>query len=84
MKIIQQMMLKTQLKKKKMENRKVVFNTNQEHLANLVKDQLSNAGIDVLMLDKHDSISEVVGGFELHVLEEDVEKATQIVNEHNS
>ncbi len=67
-----------------MENRKVVFNTNQEHLANLVKDQLSNAGIDVLMLDKHDSISEVVGGFELHVLEADVEKATQIVNEHNS
>lgn len=77
-------MLMKQLKKKKMENRKVVFNTNQEHLANLVKDQLSNAGIDVLMLDKHDSISEVVGGFELHVLEADVEKATQIVNEHNS
>lgn len=67
-----------------MENRKVVFTTRQEHLAKMVKDQIEAAGIDVLMLDQHDSISEVVGSFELHVQNEDAEKATAIVNEHNS
>lgn len=66
-----------------MENRKVVFTTRQEHLAKMVKDQLANANIDVLMLDQHDSISEVVGSFELHVLDDDFDKASEIVKQHN-
>jgi len=66
-----------------MENRKMVFTTEYEHNATMMKDRLLSNGIDTLILDQHDSISEVIGSFELYVLNEDFDKAKAVVEEQN-
>ena len=62
-----------------MENRVVVFTTNNETTAVIVRDRLQAEGIDTLILDVKDHVSEVVGGYELHVHPDDEEKAKRIV-----
>ena len=64
-----------------MENRKMIFSTTLEHKATMMRDKLAAAGIEALILDQHDSISEVVGSFELYVTLENEEKAKVIVEE---
>ncbi|MEO9532106.1 MAG: DUF2007 domain-containing protein [Crocinitomicaceae bacterium] len=62
-----------------MENRKMVFTTTMEHVAGLMKDQLEAAGINTLILNQRDSTYGTFGTIELYVLNEDAEKAKQIV-----
>ena len=62
-----------------MENRTMVYESAQEHSANLMRDKLEAAGINVLILDGHDSISEVVGTYSLYVENTDAEKAKAVV-----
>ena len=62
-----------------MENRKMVFTTTMEHAAGLMKDQLEAAGINTLILNQRDSTYGTFGTIELYVLNEDAEKAKQIV-----
>ncbi|MEX1003294.1 MAG: DUF2007 domain-containing protein [Crocinitomicaceae bacterium] len=64
-----------------MENRTLVHTTSYEHVATMLRDKLEAAGINVLILDQHDSISEVIGGWEIHVNDEDAEEAKKIVDQ---
>ena len=62
-----------------MENRISVFTTKSEHEAIIVQGHLKAEGIDALVLDLKDHVTEVQGTFEIHVLIEDGDKAKAIV-----
>lgn len=63
-----------------MENRISVFTTKSEHEASIVQGHLKAEGIDALILDLKDHVTEVQGTFEIHVLLEDEDKAKAIVD----
>ncbi|MGB1104135.1 MAG: putative signal transducing protein [Crocinitomicaceae bacterium] len=62
-----------------MDNKICVYTAKQEHEAILLRDQLSEAGIDAVILDQKDVLSGIVGQFEIHVDNEKVEAAKKIV-----
>jgi hypothetical protein len=62
-----------------MENRTIIFSTSKEHKALIIKDLLEAEGINTLILNHPDSISETFGCVEVYVQTEDVEKAKSIV-----
>jgi hypothetical protein len=62
-----------------MENRALVYTARKEYRAILIKDKLSSSGIDAIILNHKDSISNLVGDFEVYVNNEDLEKAKEIV-----
>ena len=63
----------------KMENRISVLTTKSEHEAIIVQGHLKAEGIDALVLDLKDHVTEVQGTFEVHVLIEDEDKAKTII-----
>jgi len=62
-----------------MENRALVYSARKEYRAILVKDKLFSAGIEAIILNHKDSISNIVGDFEVYVNNEDLVKAKEIV-----
>ncbi|MBD3638838.1 MAG: DUF2007 domain-containing protein [Crocinitomicaceae bacterium] len=62
-----------------MENRVIVYTTTSEQEAYIVRDRLEAEGIDAMILDVKDHVSEVSGGFEIHVLKEQEDQAKLIV-----
>ena len=65
-----------------MENRKLIFETSQEYIANLMKDKLEAEKISVLILNQQDSMYKAFGSYELYVPVEDVDKAKAIVEQN--
>jgi len=62
-----------------MDNKVCVYKAKQEHSAILLRDQLTDAGIESVILDQKDVVSGIVGQFEIHVDDKKVEAAKQIV-----
>lgn len=62
-----------------MENRKLVYTTTQDHMAQLMKGALEAHGIDTLVLDQKDSAYTVFGSIELYVAIEDEDRAKEII-----
>lgn len=62
-----------------MENRVVVYTSNNESSAIIVRDRLRSEGINTLILNVKDHVTEVVGGYEVHVHPEDEDRAKAIV-----
>jgi hypothetical protein len=56
-----------------------VYSTEQAYRAEIVKDVLENAAIQVVIINKQDSSYHNFGAHEVHVLPEDVMKALQII-----
>jgi flavodoxin len=64
-----------------MDNRKLIYTTTAEHMAHLMRDKLEAEGINALILDQKDSSYGTFGSYEIYVLNEDVEKAKEIVGD---
>lgn len=62
-----------------MENRTTVYSSESEQSATIVKDRLVSNGIDAIVLDRKDHVSEVVGNYEVLVINKDVEQARAII-----
>jgi hypothetical protein len=62
-----------------MENRTSVFSTSSEQEAIIIKERLVSEGIDALVLDLKDHVSEVVGSYEVQVVNDQADKAKAIV-----
>ena len=62
-----------------MEDRIVIFQTNQEFEANVLKMKLDNAGIPAWIMNKHDSSYNNFGDVEIVVLAKDAEKAKEVL-----
>ena len=63
-----------------MENRTAVFSTTSEQEASIIKDQLVSQGIDAIVLDRKDHVTEIVGTYEVHVSNDDADKAKKILD----
>ncbi len=66
-----------------MENKKLIFSTTLDHMAQLIKGSLEADGIEVLLLNQKDSAYTVFGQIELYVNPEDEEKAKAIIDRNN-
>jgi hypothetical protein len=64
-----------------MDNKTHVYSTSQEHNAILLKDQLTKVGIEAIILDQKETVSSVIGGFQVYVDETKLEEAKKIVAE---
>ncbi|MFT5821977.1 MAG: hypothetical protein ACI8ZM_003233 [Crocinitomix sp.] len=62
-----------------MENRKLVYTTTQDHMAQLIQGALEAEGIDTLALNQKDSAYTVFGSIELYVATEDEDRAKEII-----
>ena len=71
-----------QTKKTKMENRTKVYSSESEQSAGIVKDRLLSEGIDAIVLDRKDHVSEVIGNYEVHVVNDQAATARAILSEH--
>ncbi|MCB9223009.1 MAG: DUF2007 domain-containing protein [Crocinitomicaceae bacterium] len=64
-----------------MENRTSVYSTTSEQEAIIFKDRLVADGIDAIVLDMKDHVTELVGTFDIFVINEDAERAKVILKE---
>lgn len=64
-----------------MENRTSVYSTSSEQEAIIFKDRLVAEGVNALVIDMKDHVSEVVGTYDILVSNEDVDKAKKILSE---
>lgn len=66
-----------------LENRVLVYSTQQDYLAHLIKGLLEEEDIDVILLNQKDSAYQIFGYFELYVHPSDEERAKKIIAERN-
>lgn len=64
-----------------MENRVVIYTSSNEASAIIIRDRLAAEGINAIMLDVKDHVTEVVGGYEVHVHPDDEVRAKAIVEQ---
>lgn len=64
-----------------MEGKELIRTFNKQYAAHLAKDKLTNAGLEVVLLEHDDTISELDGVFELYILPEDKDKANALLAE---
>ncbi|UKN01692.1 DUF2007 domain-containing protein [Paracrocinitomix mangrovi] len=63
-----------------MENRVTVYSSDSEQSAEIIKSKLISEGIDAIVLDKKDHLTEVVGNYEVLVHPEDETKAKALID----
>jgi predicted Fe-Mo cluster-binding NifX family protein len=56
-----------------------VFITTHEYKASMAKDLIENESINVVVINQYDSAYQIFGEFSVHVAENDVEKALQLL-----
>ena len=61
----------------------MIYTTQVEHMAHVVKGLLEEEGIDTILFDQHDSAYTVIGHFELYVHPDNEERAKRIIEDHN-
>ncbi len=61
-----------------------VYTTDKDYKAVIIQEKLGEQGIESNQISKKGSEIELfIGGIEIYVLEKDVEKAKEIVNQHD-
>lgn len=58
---------------------KEVYITGHDYKAELAKEILENEGIDVVVMNQHDSAIQSFGNFYIYVAEENITKATELL-----
>lgn len=58
---------------------KEVYMTAHEYKASMAKDLLENEGNNAVVINQHDSAYQIFGEFSVHVAEENVEKAIELL-----
>lgn len=66
-----------------MDNKICITTTKQEHTAVLLRDKLTSAGIETIILDQKETVSSVVGGYGVYVDQEKEAEAKKIVAAFN-
>ena len=66
-----------------MENRTLIFTTESEQLADMIQSKLEAENIDTLKINHRDTVSHAFGVVELYVLNENAEKAKEIIAASN-
>lgn len=57
----------------------LIYTVDQAYKAELIKQDLENEGIESVVMNKHDSITESFGPIEIYVFEADKEKALKLI-----
>jgi len=68
----------------KMEGKKSLYTTTEEYKALLIQGALESAGIEVVLLNQHDSTINTFGQLELFVRPDQYEEALAIIEQNNS